>query len=101
MRTSGRGPGAITAIYLVACAASIVTYLGVLGGWIGNPHDPHEAAYAIALALPWSLVVGMILHPDMPLGLGIVIASHLLNAGLLFHLVRFLVRRLAVLNCRS
>lgn len=80
----------LVAVYLLACSASLAAYLGVLGPIGGTQHDPHTSGYAIILAMPWSLAIGLLLHPDMKLGLVILMLSQLLNAGLLFHfLTRF------------
>lgn len=69
--------------YLVICAISVVAYSLHAAGWLGPPHDHRFTVAAVALGLPWSIGMGLWLHPDAMEGLLIIVMSQLLNAGIL------------------
>jgi hypothetical protein len=83
---------AVPVLYAVACLASICMFVSGMLGWLGPPEHESAGNYAIALGAPWSVLLGLALHPDSKKGLAILIASMALN----FHLLRTLAGALAM-----
>jgi hypothetical protein len=79
-------------LYVLACLASIWMFVSGMLGWLGPPGHESAGNYAIALGAPWSLLLGLVFHPDSKAGLAILIASMTLN----FRLLRTLAGGLAM-----
>jgi hypothetical protein len=79
-------------LYAIACLASIWVFVrGMLGGFGPGGYE-FAGNYALALGAPWSVLLGLAIHPDSRAGLAILIASMALNFYLLRRLVRTLGR---------
>jgi hypothetical protein len=87
-----RAFAALPFLYIVACLASIWMFVSGMLGWLGPAGHESAGNYAIALGVPWSLLLGLVFHPDSKTGLAILIASMAPN----FHLLRTLAGALAM-----
>jgi hypothetical protein len=54
----------------------------------GGRHDAADSVLAITLGLPWSLLLGVLVHPDAKSGLAILMVSMGINVALLARLAR-------------
>ena len=82
----------LAVIYLLLCVVALLLILATARGWFGLEPDPFVAIYAVALSLPWVLLI-----PDMEMlgslsGAVTLILGMLINLAILLGLARFLSR---------
>ncbi len=79
-------------IYVFVCLAALLLILAAARSWFGLEPDPFVAIYAVALSLPWVLLI-----PDLDMlggikGAATLILGMLINLALLLGLVHLLGR---------
>jgi len=79
-------------LYLVACVAALAFGIAGVLGWIGGESDPLAMVFAIALALPWFLLIPT---PDdqMLLSFALLAVGMAVNTGILLLIRRLVTRR--------
>lgn len=83
-------------IYVVACVAALLFGAAGVLGWLGGESDPLAAVFAIALALPWALLIPGPTEGDTTLINGLLLVGYMaVNAGILLLIRRLVTRRRA------
>jgi hypothetical protein len=77
-------------LYLVAGIVGLLQFYKSMSDRSGVPHDISDSVLAIILGLPWSLLFGVLLHPNSGSGLVILAVSIGGNLALLTWLARTL-----------
>jgi hypothetical protein len=81
-------------LYIVLSLIGLAQFVGSMFGWSQAQIDPSGSAHATVMGLPWSLGLGLLLHPNAGLGFFILAGSMWLNLCLLISLLKCLQRHL-------
>ncbi len=79
-------------LYAILGLLSLLVIPASANGWLGIAPDPLAGVYAIALALPWSLLIGRLGTIPVPVALMLLGAAMVMNLLLLELLMRWLRR---------
>jgi len=82
----------IAGVYAALCAASLILLGATVFGWFGVETDPIGAAYALLMAMPWSLLLGQ-LENDQPWKIVLLLAGFMAINWLIIVVVGLTIRK--------
>lgn len=82
----------VIVLYVVACVAALAFGIAGVLGWIGGESDPLAMVFAIALALPWPLLINLP-GDNTWLNLALIVVYLAVNTGILLLIRRLVTRR--------
>jgi hypothetical protein len=84
-------------VYAALCAASLILLGAAVFGWFGVEPDPIGAAFALLMAMPWSLLLGQ-LENDQPWKIVLLLAAFMAINWLIIAVVGLAIRKFGKAN---